>query len=41
MLHQQPTRPRDPISDSALGFNKAAALDVPYDEFLANVGLER
>ena len=33
-------RPLDPISHSALGFNKAAALDVPYDEFLANVGLD-
>jgi hypothetical protein len=32
-------RPLDPISHSVLGFNKAAALDVSYDDFLANVGL--
>ncbi len=32
-------RPRDPISGSVLGFNKAAALGIPYDEFLRNVGL--
>jgi len=32
-------RPHDPISGSVLGFDKAAALDVSYDEFLANVGL--
>jgi hypothetical protein len=33
-------RPLDPISHTALGFNKAAALDVSYGEFLANVGLD-
>jgi hypothetical protein len=32
-------RPRDPLSHSLLGFNKAVALDVPYDDFLANQGL--
>jgi hypothetical protein len=33
-------RPRDPISSSVLGFNKAAALDVSYRELLTNVGLD-
>ncbi len=34
-------RPRDPITHSLLGFNKAAVLDVPYAEFLRNVGVPR
>jgi hypothetical protein len=33
-------RPRDPISHSVLGFNKAALLDVSYAELLENVGLD-
>ena len=39
ILRQPLRRPNDPLSGSVLGFNKAAALDVSYAEFLANVGL--
>jgi hypothetical protein len=32
--------PRGPVKSTVLGFNKAPLLDVTYEEFLANVGLD-